>query len=77
MTHDDLKNINEQLDGLEDIANVIVVRKGTTNGDVIMGLYPDGTVHPWNEVNQIVYAANGGKMMFTIDWWNTPYGGQG
>jgi hypothetical protein len=39
MIHDISKKVNEQIDNLEDIADIIVIRKGATNGDVIKAIF--------------------------------------
>lgn len=80
MTHDELMKINEQIDDLENIADMLVIRKGSTNGDVIKAIFPNFEFYPVEHMSKLYSPQIKGlgtsgyfEMGFDLEWWNSPY----
>jgi len=76
MTYDELKKITEQIDNLEDITDMIVIRKGATNGEVIQAVFPKSA--KVSTTDEFIYAENLDAVFaheFYKDWWDAPYNG--
>ena len=78
MTHDELMKINDQIDDLENIADMLAIRKGATNGDVIKAMFNVKRAGIHQEYNgEIIAVTMKENPMFCIDfdaeWWNSPY----
>lgn len=79
MIHDILKKVNEQIDNLEDIADIIVIRKGATNGDVIKAIFSIARIEDAKDGYLDVYGLDECKyegVWISKEWWNSPYGGE-
>ena len=63
MTHDEFKKVNEQIDNLEDIADMIVIKKGATNGEVIEAVFNNDAFINFLLSYEDHY------------WWDAPYKG--
>ena len=73
MTLDQIMEVNKGLEeiGIENIANVVLIKYGGTNGDVIKALFPSIEIE---EENGIVEMSIGCFVnSFRLDWWNAPY----
>lgn len=75
MTTDDLIKLNMRLGDLAEIEDVIVIRKGATNGDVIKTLFPFVTRHISHSENNIYIDSPIQATVLAFDryWWKAPY----
>ena len=71
MTTDDLIKLNMRLGDLKEIENVIIIRKGATNGDVIKAMFPNAEYEVREYV--VIFTFGGVKRELPIGWWNAPY----
>lgn len=71
MTEEQLKDVNKTLDclGVENVQNIILIKHGATNGDIIKAIFKC----------MVIAIANGKVYVekiyfpFDEDWWNAPY----
>lgn len=58
----------------EDIDRIIVIPKGTTNGDMILKVFPNAKAKLSSDANFINYTL-GGFVFTSVDknWWKAPY----
>ena len=79
MTHDELKKVNEQIDNLEDITDIIVIKKSATNGDIIKALFSISRIEDARDGYFDVYGLDECKhegVWISKEWWNSPYKGE-
>lgn len=61
--------LEEVLDIHEDLFEMIVIQKGSTNGDVVKALFQDEGTPELALGNIVCY----GDANYDKDWWNAPY----
>ena len=79
MTHDELKKVYRQIDNLEDIADMIAIRKGATNGDIIKAFFSISRIEDARDGYFDVYGLDECKhegVWISKEWWNSPYKGE-
>lgn len=72
MTSEQLTEVNKGIEewGLENVENVILIKSGATNGDVIKALFKPNWIRRMDDVVREEYE-------FNEVWWNTPYKKEG
>ena len=80
MTIEQLREVEKDLVkiGLENVQNIILVKNGATNGDVIKGLYSDTEVDDFGDFGKDavidIYGVDKGEYLTVRkDWWNALY----
>lgn len=69
MTSEQLMEVNKGIEewGLENVENVILIKSGATNGDVMKAIFkPNRITRVDDDIVHIDYD-------FTSEWWNAPY----
>ena len=68
MTSEQLIEVNKGIEewGLENVKNIILIKSGATNGDVIKALFKPNWIRRMDDVVIEDYE-------FNADWWNAPY----
>lgn len=72
MTREHLREINKGLGeiGLENVQNIVLIKNGATNGDIIKTMFPNADI----EIHNItVYVIFDNVISFDLDWWNALY----
>ena len=76
MTSEQLMEVNKGIEewGLENVENVILIKNGATNGDVVKAMFPNGTTAKFVTFMRFI----DGEHYFNCseDWWNAPYKGK-
>ena len=72
------KEDGAQIDNLEDIADMIVIWKGVTNGKVMKAVFPKAKVSRYIDEYErpsdyLIHIDD--ETYFTKEWWNAPYKG--
>ena len=72
MTKEQLMQVNKGIKewGLENVENVILIKSGATNGDVMISIYPN---LKYTIQNGRVITTIGVASSFDLDWWNALY----
>lgn len=78
MTREQLREVNKDLIkiGLENVKNIMLVKNGATNSDVIKSLFNITEEHFYDEDRMVdVYGLdrNDDPSTFYADWWNALY----
>lgn len=80
MTKEQLREFEKDLIkiGLENVQNIVLIKNGATNGDVIKGLYSDAEVDDFGDFGKDavvdIYGVDKGEYLTVRkDWWNAPY----
>ena len=75
MTNEQLMEVNKSIEewGLENVENVILIKNGATNGDVIKVLYPNADIEIHNITVYVIFDMRSNVISFNLDWWNAPY----
>ena len=78
MTREQLREVNKDLGeiGLENVQNIILVKNGATNGEVIKTMFNTMEEHFYDEDRMIdVYGLDRSDdpSTFYADWWNALY----
>lgn len=75
MTREQLREINKNLGeiGLENIQNVVLIKNGTTNGDMIKVIFPNADIEIHNITVYVIFDICSNVISFDLDWWNTLY----
>ena len=70
MTKEQLREFEKDLvkTGLENVQNIILVKNGATNGDVIKGVFPDEEIYKGGFGYDL-----GDVCTIDFDWWNALY----
>lgn len=77
-----MKKVKEQIDNLEDIADMIVIRKGATNGEVMRTVFPYISVFPTGIEDEDydgmvdIYGIgidDEDETIFSLKWWDALY----
>lgn len=73
MTREHLKEVNKGLGeiGLENIQNIVLIKNGATNGDIIKTLFPNIDIEIHNITVYVIFDSN--VISFDLDWWNALY----
>lgn len=73
MTREHLREVNKGLGeiGLENIQNIMLIKNGATNGDIIKTLFPNIDIEIHNITVYVIFDSN--VISFDLDWWNTLY----
>lgn len=68
MTSEQLMEVNKGIEkwGLENVENIILIKSGATNGDVIKAIFEPNRIKRMDDVVTEEYE-------FDADWWNAPY----
>ena len=73
MTNEQLMEVNKSIEewGLENVENVILIKNGATNGDVVKAMFPNGTTAKFATFMRFI----DGEHYFNCseDWWNALY----
>ncbi len=72
MTREHLREVNKGLGeiGLENVQNIVLIKNGATNGDIIKTMFPNVDI----EIHNItVYVIFDNVVSFDLDWWNALY----
>ena len=71
MTYKELKKFNDQIDDPENIADMLVIRKGATNGDVITAILKSSE---WvGSTRDVSFTENIVNIEVGSNWWYAPY----
>lgn len=75
MTREQLRKINKNLEeiGLENIQNVVLIKNGTTNGDMIKVIFPNADIEIHNITVYVIFDIRSNVISFDLDWWNALY----
>ena len=80
MTKEQLREVEKDLvkTGLENIQNIVLIKNGATNGDVIKGLYSDTEVDDFGDFGKDaivdIYGVDKDEYLTVRkDWWNALY----
>ena len=70
MTSEQLFEVNKGLEewGLENVANIILIKSGATNGDIVRAAFPNMET---DIAGGVVKADRNTR--FDLGWWNAPY----
>ena len=68
MTSEQLMEVNKGIEkwGLENVENVILIKSGATNGDVMKAIFKPNRITRTDDTVHIDYD-------ITPEWWNAPY----
>ena len=72
MTREQLREVEKDLvkTGLENVQNIVLIKNGATNGDIINAMFPNADI----EIHNItVYVMFDNVTSFDLDWWNALY----
>ena len=72
MTKERLREFEKDLvkTGLENVQNIVLIKNGATNGDIIKTMFPNVDI----EIHNItVYVIFDNVVSFDLDWWNALY----
>ena len=72
MTKERLREFEKDLvkTGLENVQNIVIIKNGATNGDIIKTMFPNVDI----EIHNItVYVIFDNVVSFDLDWWNALY----
>lgn len=76
MTVEDLNALNKNLEDIEKIEDIVVIRKGATNGDMIKAMFSNAEIIFENgsyETTVDWHTKTHRCHLFDNDWWNSPY----
>ena len=77
MTREQLMEVNKCLEewGLENVENVILIKSGATNGDMIKALYPNADYYQYYSdcIEGIEMESAFSFADFDRKWWDMPY----
>ena len=78
MTREQLREVEKDLikTGLENIQNIVLIKNGATNGDIIKEVFDITEEHFYDEDRMVdVYGLDriDDPSTFYADWWNAPY----
>ena len=75
MTKEQLREVEKDLVkiGLENIQNIVLIKNGATNGDVIKVLYPNADIEIHNITVYVIFDMYSNVISFDLDWWNASY----
>ena len=80
MTKEQLREFEKDLikTGLENVQNIVLIKNGATNGDIIKGLYSDVEVDDFGDFGKDavvdIYGVDKGEYLTVRkDWWNALY----
>jgi hypothetical protein len=75
MTREQLREFEKDLvkTGLENVQNIVLIKNGATNGDVIKVLYPNVDIEIHNITVYVIFDMYSNVISFDLDWWNSPY----
>ena len=73
MTKEQLREFEKDLvkTGLENVQNIVLIKYGATNGDVIKTLFSNIDIEIHNITVYVIFDSN--VISFDLDWWNSPY----
>ena len=85
MTFDQIMEVNKSLEemGIENVENVVLIKSGATNGDVIKAMFPNAKITDHFElgtpIGNIIYIrlCKYQEMRVQQEWWNAPYKREG
>lgn len=60
-------------DVLSVLENCIEIPEGSTNGDFIRTIFPDGIYRTYRDENCTYYLHDNGCLYFSLEWWNAPF----
>lgn len=73
MTKEQLREFEKDLVkiGLENIQNIVLIKNGATNGDIIKTLFSNIDIEIHNITVYVMFDSN--VISFDLDWWNALY----
>lgn len=76
MTKEQLREFEKDLIkiGLENIQNIMLIKNGATNGDIIKAIFPNADIEIHNITVYVIFDMRSNVVIsFDLDWWNTLY----
>lgn len=75
MTKERLRELEKDLvkTGLKNLQNVVLVKNGATNGDVIKAIFPNIDIEIHNITVYVIFDMYSNVISFDLDWWNALY----
>lgn len=73
MTKEQLREVEKDLvkTGLENVQNIVLIKNGATNGDIIKAIFPNIDIEIHNITAYVIFDSN--VISFDLDWWNALY----
>ena len=75
MTKEQLREVEKDLvkTGLENVQNIVLIKNGATNGDVIKVMFPNVDIEIHNITVYVMFDMYSNVISFDLDWWNALY----
>lgn len=75
MTREQLREIEKDLvkTSLENVQNIVLIKNGATNGDIIKVIFPNADIEIHNITVYVMFNTYSNVISFDLDWWNALY----
>lgn len=75
MTKEQLREVERDLVkiGLENVQNIVLIKNGATNGDVIKAIFSNVDIVIHNMTAYMIFDMHSNGISFDLDWWNALY----
>lgn len=75
MTREQLREVEKDLvkTGLENVQNIVLIKNGATNGDIIKTIFSNADIEIHNITVYVIFDMRSNVISFDLDWWNALY----